>query len=101
MPGKLVSRWAALIASMLWSACAASGEPKPYAPPPQVVMPSGPEPAVATASGEQLLVTMSDSHASAHILGDVFTAIEGAEFRFTGLHPQFLLQVDDPAGLDF
>jgi 4-amino-4-deoxy-L-arabinose transferase-like glycosyltransferase len=53
------------------------------------------------AHGERLLVAMSDSDANAHILSDVFAGLDGAEFRFTGLHPQFLVQADDVRGLDF
>src|SRR5258708_15618081 len=93
---------AALIATVLLAlGCTSCGKPAVWAPPPQVILPLGPEPASATASGERLLVAMSDSDANAHILGDVFSGLDRAEFRFTGLHPQFLAQVDDVKSLDF
>lgn len=93
------SRAAAFIAIALLSGSSCFGETKSYPPPPQVVMPSGPEPPIAVAAGERLLVAMSDPDANVHILADVFDAPDGSEFRFTGLHPQFLLHVDNLAGL--
>jgi hypothetical protein len=92
---------AAAFAAVLAIGSTSCGQPRAWAPPPQVSLPAGPEPASATAGGERLLVAMSDSDVNAHILGDVFTGMEGAEFRFTGLHPQFLVQVDDVRNLDF
>lgn len=44
---------------------------------------------------------MSDSDADAYVLGDVFIATDGSEFRFTGMHPRLLVRVDDANDLDF
>jgi hypothetical protein len=93
---------AAVIAAVLLTiACTSCRKSEAWAPPPQVTLPSGPEPASAIANGERLLVAMSDSDANAHILSDVFAGLDGAEFRFTGLHPQFLVQADNVGNLDF
>jgi hypothetical protein len=88
---------AALVLALVSTSC---GQPAASPPPPQVVLPSGPEPAGATASsGERLLVAMSDSDANAHILGDVSSGLDDGEFRFTGLHPQFLVRVENAKDL--
>jgi 4-amino-4-deoxy-L-arabinose transferase-like glycosyltransferase len=88
-------------ALLLALCCTSCGQPHAWAPPPQVTLPSGPETASAIANGERLLVAMSDADANAHILSDVFAGLDGAEFRFTGLHPQFLVQADNVGNLDF
>jgi hypothetical protein len=87
-----------LIAALLLAACTSCHKSEVFPPRTQLVMPSGPEPA---ANGEHLLVAMSDPDADALFLGDVFTGLDRAESRFTGLHPQFLLQAADVTGLDF
>ena len=91
----------AFIGSVLLCGSSCFGEPRWYAPPPQVLMPSGPELPAAVAPGERLLIAMSDPDANAHILADVFPEPNGAEWRWTGLHPRFLIRVDDAAGLTF
>ncbi|HEV2688502.1 MAG TPA: hypothetical protein VGV35_08100 [Bryobacteraceae bacterium] len=80
---------------------AACSHPEAYPPPAQVVLPSGPEPAVAPPTGPRQMVAMSDPDADAHILADVFPANDDPEYRFTGLHPRFRLEVRDPSRLVF
>src|SRR5258708_12343821 len=81
---------AALIATVLLAlGCTSCGKPAVWAPPPQVILPLGPEPASATARGERLLVAMSDSDANAHIPADAFTALLPANFPSPRLPPQF------------
>jgi hypothetical protein len=80
------------------SSCARA--PEWYSPPLQVVLPSGPEASVP-ASARRMLLAMSDPDVNAHILRDVYAAPDGAEWRFTGLHPAFRFSVDDGGDLDF
>ena len=44
---------------------------------------------------------MADPDISQHILADVYPAPAEAEWRFTGLHPRFRMQVQDSSQLDF
>ena len=81
-------------------ACSCSRAPESYPPPVQVIWPSGPEPAVAIPAG-RLTIAMSDPDIDAHILHDVYPALTGAEWRFTGPHPAFRAEVDDRHNLDF
>ena len=92
-----VRLFAALAAMFIVGSCT----PPPYPPPPQVAMPSGPEPPITPDPTAGLLVAMSDPDADAHILGDVFPSDPGSEWRFTGLHPKFRLDVQHTAPLYF
>ena len=94
IPGK---SFAALAALVVLSSC----DPGAYAPPAQIAMPSGPEPANAPDPDADLLVAMSDPDADAHIRGDVFGSEAGSEWRFTGLHPAFRMDVRRVSGLTF
>ena len=64
-------------------------------------MPSGPEPPVTLDPTAGLIVAMSDPDADAHILADVFPSDPGSEWRFTGLHPKFRLDVQHASPLYF
>jgi hypothetical protein len=72
--------------------------PDAYAPPEQVVMPTGPEPTVAPGSG--WMVAMSDPDADVHIVSDVFRDA-GSEWAFTGLHPKFRFTIRDGTRVNF
>lgn len=95
-PGR-VRLFVALAAILIVWSCT----PAAYAPPAQVAMPSGPEPPATPNPDAGLIVTMSDPDANAHILGDVFPAEPGSEWRFTGLHPKFRLEVQRVVPLTF
>ena len=75
--------------------------PPPYAPPPQVRLPQGPEPPLTRDPKAGLILAMSDPDANDHILADVFPADVGSEWRFTGVHPKFRLDVRHTAPLNF
>jgi hypothetical protein len=64
-------------------------------------MPPGPEPANAPDRDAGLLVAMSDPDADAHIVRDVFGSDPGSEWRFTGLHPAFDIEVPREPHLTF
>jgi hypothetical protein len=81
-------------------ACSCSRVPESYPPPVQVIWPSGAEPAVTIPAG-RLTIAMSDPDADAHILRDVYPALTGAEWRFTGPHPAFRVEIHDRHDLDF
>ncbi len=80
--------------------CSCSRNPE-YPPPVQIVLPSGPEPAITSLSADRMVVAMADPNVNSHIVQDVFEAPDGAEWRFTGLHPKLRLQIDNPSNLDF
>ena len=89
-----------LLPILLLVICASCAKPPSYAPPAQVILPSGPEPASGAAASERLVIAMSDTDVNSHVVSDVFTGLDRAEFRFTGLHPQFQIQVANPKNLD-
>ena len=78
---------------------ACTTRPQAYAPPAQIVMPAGPEPAASAGNG--LLFAMSDPDANQHILADVFSAGSGEEWRFTGLHSKFRFEISRLSRLGF
>ena len=73
--------------------------PETYAPPAQVIMPAGSDPPASPGNG--MLFAMSDPDANTHILGDVYSADSGDEWRFTGLHPKFRFDVRHATHLGF
>jgi hypothetical protein len=95
-PGR-VRLFAALAAILIVWSCT----PLSYPPPAQIAMPSGPEPPATPDPAAGLIVAMSDSDADFHILGDVFPGGPGEEWRFTGLHPKFRLEVQRVVPLNF
>jgi hypothetical protein len=64
-------------------------------------MPTGPEPAITSPTGPRQLIAMSDPDADAHILADVFPAFDDPQWRFTGLHPRFRVELQDTSRLTF
>jgi len=74
--------------------------PEAFAPPQQIQMPSGPEPAI-TPIHDPRLIEMSDPEAASHILADLLETEPGLEWRFTGSHPRFRLQLDSPVPANF
>ena len=64
------------------------------------MLPPGPEPAVAMPASRMSL-EMSDPDAGSHILRDVNTETQGTEWRYTGLHPAFRLDLAGRRDLDF
>ena len=93
-------RSCAFICGSLFLLAGCTHQPEAYAPPAQIVLPSGPEPLVAVSS-DPLVVAMSDPDASTRIIADVFPAEPGAEWRFTGPHPKFRLQLEHVSPLNF
>ncbi|HYL77205.1 MAG TPA: hypothetical protein VEU96_23525 [Bryobacteraceae bacterium] len=91
-------RTSALLPILLLCACS---HPDAFPPPPQVVMPSGPEPAAASENSARPLLAMSDPDADAHILRDVPHAGDDPDWRFTGPHPKFRLELQDVSHLVF
>jgi hypothetical protein len=89
--------FAALAAILILCSCT----PATYPPPAQAVLPSGPEPPFTPDPAAGLIVAMSDPDADAHILADVFPSDPGSEWRFTGLHPRFRLDVQHASPLYF
>jgi hypothetical protein len=87
-----------LLPILLLSACS---HPDAFPPPAQVVMPSGPEPAAAAENAARPLLAMSDPDADAHIIRDVPPAGNDPDWRFTGLHPKFRLELVDVSHLVF
>lgn len=87
-----------ILATLLLSACS---QPDPFPPPPQVILPSGVEPALTPPTGPRQMLAMSDPDVDAHISGDVFPAFDDPESRFTGLHPRFRLELPDTSRLIF
>jgi len=75
--------------------------PDSYPPPAQIVMPAGAEPAIPAKTGPREFLAMSDPDVDAHILGDVFPPDDNVEWRYTGLHPRFRLDVRDQSRLVF
>jgi hypothetical protein len=78
-----------------------SCRPPAYPPPVQVVLPSGPEPLPGWENQSELLLEMSDPNANSRIVQDVFPGVSGAEWRLTGAHPRFRLQVPVAAKISF
>ena len=87
-----------LIAAISLGACS---HPDAYPPPAQIILPSGPEPAVHLTLGPRQLVAMSDPDADKHLLADVYPAGDDPEWRFTGLHPRFRFELQDTSHLWF
>jgi hypothetical protein len=87
-----------VLAAFLAAGCS---HPDAYPVPEQVVLPSGPEPAITVIPGPRQMVAMSDPDAAAHLLSDVFPAGDDPEWRFTGLHPRFRLEVQQTSRLMF
>jgi len=96
-PVPLPARLIALAFVFILSSCT----PPPYAPPPQVKLPQGPEPPITRDPKAGLILAMSDPDANDHILADMFPGDVGSEWRFTGLHPKFRLDVRHTAPLYF
>ncbi len=86
-----------LFCGLMLSSCSAPS----YPPPPQIVLPDGPEPALSWDDGAGLLLGMADPNADARIVQDVVPSGNNAEWRFTGIHPQFRLQVRAGGKLSF
>ena len=65
-------------------------------------MPVEPEaPLSLEAQGDGLLLEMSDPTANSQILADIAPETNGAEWRFTGAHPRFRLQLHSARALNF
>jgi hypothetical protein len=64
------------------------------------MMPAGPEPSAA-APADRLALAMSDPDVNGHIVSDVYAAADGAEWRFTGLHPEFRFSIGERRDLNF
>jgi len=88
-----------LALALLLSACARA--PESYPAPVQIALPGGSEPAVTAPPGDRLLLAMSDPDVNQHILSHVYSAPDGSEWRFTGPHPRFRLDVQSAADLAF
>lgn len=88
----------ALLSILILCACS---HPEAFPPPAQVVMPSGPEPPAASENSARPLLAMSDADADAHILRDVPPARDDPDWRFTGPHPKFRLELHDVSHLVF
>lgn len=92
-------RSSALICGLFLLLSACTRQPEAYAPPAQIALPSGPEPAIAISS--EPLIAMSDPDIAVHVIADMFPADPTEEWRFTGLHPRFRIQLQHAAPFDF
>jgi len=81
--------------------CSSSCTLPSYPPPQQVVMPSGPEASSSDGKSGGLLLNMSDPTANSAILSGVAPEISGGEWRFTGPHARFRLQLRTSGSLNF
>jgi hypothetical protein len=80
---------------------ACSRQPPSYPPPAQIVLPSGPEPALPPDPARDRLIAMSNPDADSHIVSGVYTADPGAEWRYTGPNARFRFDVPQTADLIF
>ena len=83
--------------------CLSSCTPPAYPPPHQIVMPMAPETSWSPDAerGGSMLLEMSDPTANSAILGGVAPDLSGSEWRFTGAHARFRLQLRTVGSLNF
>ena len=81
--------------------CSCMRPPDAYPPPPQYVMPPGPEPPASTYIRTEPLLVMSEPDINPHILQDVIESPDGEEWRWTNQHPQLSLSLDRVEKLNF